>query len=423
MLGCHKFVEMIWNNLMTSQAITHTSLRQCIYESDIYNFVNILDPEKKKEVIDSAYEASLSSQLSLSTIKVKRNGKVCYAIKDFDQILISRNLAKNVRTVLDKPKSRNQISRQLVQHLKEGTSYRIYRLDIKSFFESIEHSTIQSSLERSTISNQTKLLINSVVKSLTQVNGKGLPRGLEFSPSLSELILKDFDKEMKKHDDVFFYCRYVDDIIFITTGIENKKTFLKFIKSNLPNELSLNYNKQKIILVNSRTKTDKTVASFDYLGYNYSVRDTATGANKNVFREVDISLSNSRIKKIKTRISRSLYIYSKNGNFEILKKRLDFLTSNRLMKDKKSGQIIATGIYYNNVNLTQQNNKLAILDQYLKKRILGYSSKRGIKFTNTLTSKQKRELLKYSFINGYRNNNYKKFSPNKLSEIKNAWRN
>lgn len=407
---------------MTSQAISPKTLGQCIYESDIYNCVDILDPEKKKELIDSAYSSSLSSELSFSTVQIKRNGKSCYTLKDFDQVLLSRSLANNLRKVLDKSKSRNQISRQLVQHLKEGTSYRIYRLDIKSFFESVEFSTIRSSLEKSKVSNQTRLLISSIIKGLNQPDNKGIPRGLEFSPSLAELVLSDFDKEMKNHKDVFFYCRYVDDIIVITTSFEDKKTFLKCIKSKLPNELSLNYNKQKVIFVDSRTKQDKVVATFDYLGYSYSVRDTETKANKNLFREVDISLSTSRMKKIKTRISRSLFCFSKDGNFEILKQRLDFLTSNRLMKDKKSKRIIATGIYYNNVNLTDDSESLIELDEYLKKTILGYSCKRGANFTNILSKNQKRELLKFSFMNGYRNNNYKKFSPNKLGEIKNAWR-
>lgn len=407
---------------MTSQAISPKSLEQCIYESDIYNFTDILVPERKRKVIDSAFNLSLSSNISFSTVQIKRNEKNCYALQNFEQILLSRNLAKNVRKVLDKPKSRNQISRQLVQHLKEGTSYRIYRLDIKSFFESVEYPTIQNALEKSKVSNQTKQLINSIIRGLNQKNNKGIPRGLEFSPSIAELILNYFDKEIKNHNDVFFYCRYVDDIIIITTGFENQKKFLRYIKSKLPNELSLNYNKQKIISVCCRKKEKKIVATFDYLGYHYSVRDTETKANKNVFREVDISLSISRIKKIKTRISKSLFCFSKDGNFEILKKRLDFLTSNRLMKDKKSKRIIATGIYYNNINLTDNSESLIELDEYLKKRILGYPYKRSTNFSNTISITQKRELLKFSFMNGYRNNNYKKFSPNKLGEIKNAWR-
>ncbi|MGQ7263361.1 antiviral reverse transcriptase Drt3a [Vreelandella sp. V005] len=407
---------------MVSQAITPTTLSQCIYKGDIFNFIDILDPEKKKELIDSAFSFSLSTDLSFSTVQIQRNGKSCYALKKFDQVLISRNLAKNVSKVLGKSKSRNQISRQLVQHLMEGTSYRIYRLDIKSFFESVEYSTIQSSLEQSKVSYQTRQLISSIINGLNQPNNKGIPRGLEFSPSIAELVLNDFDKEMKNHEDVFFYCRYVDDIIFITNGFENQKKFLRCIKSKLPKELSLNYNKQKVIFVDARTKLDKVVATFDYLGYNYTVKDTQAKANKNVFREVVISLSVSRVKKIKSRISRSLFCFSKDGNFDILKQRIDYLTSNRLMKDKKSKHMIATGIYYNNVNLTDNSESLIEIDVYLKQRILGYSCKRGAHFKQILSKSQKRELLKFSFLNGYRNNNYKKFSPNKLAEIKNAWR-
>ena len=66
---------------MASQAITPKSLSQCIYEGDIYNYVDILDPDKKKELIDSAYDYSQTSQLSFSIMKIKRNGKDCYTLK------------------------------------------------------------------------------------------------------------------------------------------------------------------------------------------------------------------------------------------------------------------------------------------------------------------------------------------------------
>ncbi|MBS9856032.1 RNA-directed DNA polymerase [Vibrio alginolyticus] len=409
---------------MTSQAITPKSLGKCIYDCDIYKHSHLISPIKKSEIIHSAFEKSQASQASFSIKKIKRNGKDCYTVTGFENVLLSRHLANNVRAVLPKSKSRNQISRQLVQHLKEGTSYRIYRLDIKSFFESVSHVTIEKSLESNLVSSQTKLLIMSILKNSNFINQCGLPRGLEFSPPLAELILKDFDKTLVKSEDVFYYCRYVDDIIIITTGFESSKNFIKYIKGLLPKELSLNYNKQKVIHVDKRQSSAITVASFDYLGYNYTVRDTQIpGKTKSArFREVDVSLSNSRVKRIKTRISRALYCYSKDGDFELLKNRIIFLTSNRIMKEKKSGRIIATGVYYNNVNITDNALSLQELDTFLKKRVLGFSSNRWSGFTNSLTNQQKRQLLIYSFVNGYKNSNYKRFSPNKLGEIKNAWR-
>nr|PMH83767.1 hypothetical protein BCU58_13715 [Vibrio sp. 10N.286.48.B7] len=410
--------------LMTSQAITPNSLGQCIYDFDIYKHSHLLSPIRKNEIINLAFKTSQASQPSFPIKKIKRNGKDCYTVTGFDNVLLSRHLANNVRAALPKSKSRNQISRQLVQHLKEGTSYRIYRLDIKSFFESVSHVTIEKSLESNLVSSQTKLLVMSIINNSNYINQCGLPRGLEFSPPLAELILQSFDNTLIKSEDVFYYCRYVDDIIIITTGFENSKEFIKYVRGLLPEELSLNYNKQKVIHVDKRQSSASTVASFDYLGYSYSVRDTnIPGKTKSArFREVDLSLSNSRVKKIKTRLSRSLYCYSKDGDFELLKNRIIFLTSNRIMKDKKSGRLIATGIYYNNVNIKDNVLSLQILDDFLKKTVLGFSSNRGIGLANGLTNQQKRLLLSYSFVSGYKNNNYKRFSPNKLGEIKNAWR-
>ncbi|BCV28936.1 hypothetical protein [Shewanella algae] len=73
--------------------------------------------------------------VNLNLGKVIRNRKDCYATKEYDEVLLSRHLAGNIKSVIKRAKSRNQISRELVQHLKEGTSYRVYRLDIEKFFE------------------------------------------------------------------------------------------------------------------------------------------------------------------------------------------------------------------------------------------------------------------------------------------------
>lgn len=409
---------------MNVQTITPISISRCINATDMYYYHDLLDPDKRDELITSAFKKSMSSQLSFDINKLQRNGKICYTLKKYDQILLSRHLANNVRQVLSKSKSRNKISRQLVQHLKEGTSYRLYRLDIKSFFESVSFSTIQEVLDTNSISTQTKSLITSIINHSDLISGKGLPRGIEFSAPIAELILKEFDEAMRMLDNVFFYCRYVDDIIVITTGFESVKNFIIDIKRYLPCGLSFNYNKQRIIDVPKRGKVDKKVGSFDFLGYKYTIRDTLVqgNANKSLFREIDVSLSVNRIKKIKTRIAKALYIYSRDGGFELLKDRIDFLTSNRLMKKKNENRLIATGIYYSNSNLTSIDNGMKELDLYLKKIILGYFNKRSSGVLFTLTAQQKRLLLSCSFVNGYRNDNYKKFAPNKLNEIKDAWR-
>ena len=275
------------------------------------------------------------------------------------------------------------------------------------------------------------MLIEKIIDDVHKSKGVGLPRGLEFSPSLAELILQDFDNKVRVQDDIFFYSRYVDDILIISSGFEDRKKFLKSIKSFLPNELSFNYNKQKIIDVSQRHYRFSEVAVFDYLGYEYKVIDNKIeGGNssnkrnkcKSIFREVKVSLSQQKIKKIKTRIYKTIYCYIKTGDYRLLEDRLSFLTSNRLMKDKKTRKVFATGLYYSNVNIDSNSDSLKNLDAYLRKLILTTHISSRVTANHTLSSSQKRSLLNYSFEKGFLNNNYRRFSPDRLRSIKDAWR-
>lgn len=410
---------------MTKQAITHKTLDNHIYSSDMSKHTNSIKSEEKKKILDKSFNCSTSLTECFQIQTIIKNNKPCYTLKSFHQVTLARNLTSNIRLPLKKNKSRNEISRQLLQHLKEGTSYRIYRLDIKSFFESVNIDTIRKALTHKDISNQTKILTEKIIDEVQNSGGIGLPRGLEFSPSLAELVLQDFDNKVRVQNDVFFYSRYVDDIIIISSGFEDKKNFLRFIKSFLPNELSFNYNKQKIIDVPKRKHMYSEVAVFEYLGYEYKVEDNqlqSKSVNQSIFREVRVYLSQSKIKKIKTRIYRAVYCYLKTGNYKLLEDRLAFLTSNRLMKDKKTTKVFATGLYYSNVNIDSSSESLKKIDVYLRRLILKAPMSSRVTNSYTLSNSQKRLLLNYSFEKGFLNNNYKRFSPDRLRLIKDAWR-
>ncbi len=410
---------------MTKQAITHKTLDNHIYSSDMSKHTNSIKSEEKKKILDKSFNCSTSLTECFQIQTIIKNNKPCYTLKSFHQVTLARNLTSNIRLPLKKNKSRNEISRQLLQHLKEGTSYRIYRLDIKSFFESVNIDTIRKALTHKDISNQTKILTEKIIDEVQNSGGIGLPRGLEFSPSLAELVLQDFDNKVRVQNDVFFYSRYVDDIIIISSGFEDKKNFLRFIKSFLPNELSFNYNKQKIIDVPKRKHMYSEVAVFEYLGYEYKVEDNqlqSKSVNQSIFREVRVYLSQSKIKKIKTRIYRTVYCYLKTGDYKLLEDRLAFLTSNRLMKDKKTTKVFATGLYYSNVNIDSSSESLKKIDVYLRRLILKAPMSSRVTNSYTLSNSQKRLLLNYSFEKGFLNNNYKRFSPDRLRLIKDAWR-
>ena len=174
-----------------------------------------------------------------------------------------------------------------------------------------------------------------------------------------------------------------------------------------------------------RKHTYSEVAVFEYLGYEYKVEDNQLhnkSGNQAVFREVRVCLSQSKIKKIKTRVYKAIYCYLKTGDYSLLEDRLAFLTSNRLMKDKKTNKVFATGLYYSNINIDSSSRGLKDIDNCLRSLILKTPMMNRVASSYTLSNDQKRLLLNYSFEKGFLNNNYKRFSPERLRFIKDAWR-
>lgn len=404
---------------MTRQAITISSLKDKVYSHDFYKYSNLAVEGEQSRILQSAFDKSLKSEQIFDVVKISKNKKTCYSVKDYSDILLCRNISDNIKNVINAAKGRVKIQRQLIQHLKEGTFYRIYRLDIKSFYESINYETIVSALDNSPLSSQTKNLILSFINSACGGASHFIPRGIQFSPALAELILQNFDNKIRLLDEVFYFARYVDDIIIITSGIEESRLFLKKVKSHLPKCLSLNYNKQRIIDVTTTGHSGNLVARFEYLGYRYNIFDpnVAKKIRSSIFRTVNVTLSKSKVSKIKTRISRSFEQFRRDNDFDILRDRIQYLTSNRLMKDKKSNRIINTGIYYNNVNLEAGDLNLQNLDNYLFARI-----HKDPRFNVILDNDMKRTLSTFSFVRGYTSRNFKRFSPNKLARIKDSWR-
>lgn len=156
------------------------------------------------------------------------------------------------------------------------------------------------------LSRHTKNLIEWYLKACERIHSsKGLPRGLEISPMLSELYLATFDSSIHRHSDVFYYSRFVDDMVIISSGDECPSSFMKQIQKLLPEGLSLNKNKLKISsLIRKRSKgregQDKLLHKFDFLGYSFSIIDSPLNNNNatfSVYRKVTVDLSHSRIKK------------------------------------------------------------------------------------------------------------------------------
>nr|WP_314522842.1 antiviral reverse transcriptase Drt3a [uncultured Rahnella sp.] len=425
---------------MNRQPFTTMALKSKLTDNERYHLYKLSPNEIEEFINDSLNIAHENFRAGVSIHKFQLKGRCVYSSSCLKEKLILRHTNFNLkRTKGVFLKQRNTIIEEIKINLKEGTQYRIYRLDIKSFFESIDLDVLISIINNnSDISRHTKNIVKWYLKTCERTfSSKGLPRGLEISPVLSEIYLSEFDKKITKDNDVFYYARFVDDIIIITSGFENENEIINKIQAELPRGLVLNSNEDKKSISPLITKRKQgtqpngsLVYQFNFLGYSFSVIDTVL-TNPRIahvcYRHVKVDLSPNRLKKIKTRIAKSFYAFKKNGDFKLLLDRISFLTSNRDLKRKiKNTSLvdklkISTGIYYSNAKLDVNSESLISLDKFLI--FCTSSNKHRInkiaKFN--LNKNQKKEILRNSFKKGFSERIYRKFNYGRYEEIIKIW--
>lgn len=360
-------------------------------------------------------------------------GKTVFRLARHQDELVERKLRVNLKrcTSLTVP-GRTQIVENLKLLLEEGVPYRIYRLDIRSFFESFQKDHVRKIV--SSIKNLSPLsrrLIEVLLNAHVEIGGQGVPRGLSISAALSEILMQDFDLNVRGMTNTFFYARYVDDIIIVSSAIENENDFLRELCAWLPPGLELNPEKKNIVVAKSRVEKEispiaPTLLQFDYLGYAFLVKNpTKQEAGKrkdgDLYRKVHVDIARKKIKRIKTRIVRSFLSYAFSKDWQLLRDRIAFLTQNFSVYNPKAGGKKIAGIYHSYPLVSEGAPGLRELDRFLRNAVL---SKKGRVYstTNALTSShQKRELLKYSFARGHGDRIFTHFSAPRISEIQSCW--
>lgn len=416
---------------MKDQSFTLMSLARKINREDVFKDNSLFNDVIRNNCILQAYERSqnlYSPPLNIGTIKLRN--KVGYRLSNLSDKLVLRRALENLKNSYPLTlKHRNTIGLEIKSYLKEGTKYRIYKLDIASFFESIDTNTLQKlMMDIDSLSIQTRHVLVSFFDSFREQFGNiGIPRGVEISSFAAELIMQEFDTKIKNHSDVFYYSRFVDDILIVTSSEEKENDFYKWLKTILPKGLKFNHNKKSIITVDNRSQETpaptigKVNADFSYLGYRFCVIDPLSKPKNGALRKVVINLSKTKVNKIKTRISRSIYSFTKNNDFKLLYDRLFFLTSNRNLLNKKSSIIVPTGIYYNYPLLSKHSDSLKELDKFLLISTTASNGRLGNIIASKLSSSQRKLLLKLSFEHGFEKRVFKTFSPQRLQEISKIW--
>lgn len=368
--------------------------------------------ESHSTLVETALQ-KISSQILSKNFRIELNvlpasirSKTVYGVgRDLAQILAIRFVQKILKDVyhVEMP-PRDILVAQVKSLAMDGAPKFILRADVESFYESVQHKDLLESIHQSPqLSVLVKRIITRLLGDYLKLSGadKGLPRGVGISAYLSEIYLAYIDTEVRRHNEIFYYARYVDDMIMMFAPEKKEAVHeyrISFAELLAKKGLSLNDKTQELNLMNEQR------GKFTYLGYEFDVSSSSRC----------VKMSTSKDKKYRERIEKSFKDYNAKVAFiprkaakELITRSL-FLTGNMRLFNRKSNAFI--GIYYSNKHITDIS-QLRGLDRLFQSKV------------NLLTDTAlKRKLSRLSFENGFVKKEFRNLSAKKLSEISRGWK-
>lgn len=161
-------------------------------------------------------------------------------------------------------KNAQQCIQQSQQYINNGFKH-IVDIDLKSFFDEVDHCLLLQLLYRKVKCPVVLRLIRKWLRAPILINGKltkrrkGVPQGSPLSPLLSNIMLHELDKELEKQE--LKYVRYADDFsIYCKSNHAARKAGNK-VYLFLKNKLKL--------LINLEKSGIRKPVQFTILGYRY----------------------------------------------------------------------------------------------------------------------------------------------------------
>jgi len=391
---------------MLNQTFTPNELKRLISDRDIEKFkFGSSETDIMNAITTVSYRVSQSSFSFSKIIKTKYKNKDVYSTTDESEFIALKKLNFVIKRLYKLSYSnRNEILNQVISILSDGSDYSVIRADIKDFFETIPRKNIFKKLKSDSLLGSLMInKLNQFDKSLSDLACSHLPRGISLSSTLSELYLRDFDQIIKNHKNVYFYARYVDDIIIIC--LDELIDIESILRKSL-DDLSLKLNsKFKSI------ESTKANGNFEYLGVNFNFSNKAPRYN----------LTKNKVNKLKTRVIKSLLDYKNNKNDLLLIDRIKFLTSNYKLYTKTQSNNLKAGIYYSNPHINEYK-ELNELNEFLRK---SFTAKKGslAKIVKIIPKGVVTQCLKRCFFKGYISKEMIQFNASSFSSIVECWKN
>ena len=150
------------------------------------------------------------------------------------------------------------------QHIHEGYNH-IVDIDLKTFFDEVDHCILLQLLYRKVKCPLTIRLIRKWLRAPMMINGKltkrrkGVPQGSPLSPLLSNIMLHELDKELERRK--LRYVRYADDFSIYTKSHQLARKAGNAIFLFLRDKMKLPVNREKSGI--------RKPVNFGILGFNF----------------------------------------------------------------------------------------------------------------------------------------------------------
>ena len=228
------------------------------------------------------------------------------------------------------------------EYINSGYSH-IVDIDLKTFFDEVDHCILLQLLYRKVKCPFTLRLIRKWLRVPILINGKlvkrrkGVPQGSPLSPLLSNIMLNELDKEMEKRG--LRYVRYADDFSIYTKSNHAARKTGNEIYLFLKNKLKLPINREKSGI---RKPVNFTILGFGFVPtyvkgekgkYQLVVSDKSWKSLKQklktITRKTTPACFDERIQKLK-QVQRGWLQYYRIASIQGKLKELDSWLRNRL---------------------------------------------------------------------------------------------
>ena len=158
----------------------------------------------------------------------------------------------------------HQALQQSLENINSGYQD-ILDIDLKSFFDEVEHYILLELIYKKVKCRATMKLLRSFLRAPIRINGtlqkrkKGVPQGSPLSPLLSNILLNELDNELENRG--HRYVRYADDFSIYVKSKKSAKRVGNSIYKFLRDKLQLPINREKSGI--------RRPSTFEVLGYSF----------------------------------------------------------------------------------------------------------------------------------------------------------